>query len=92
LDKKETVYREWGKVVQWSPATHYAFPEEFQKIVKELLMVHRRCDEGNFLQFLPDSTLDLVISFLSQHYLPVSPFASTAFPGPQKEVGDNDDH
>jgi hypothetical protein len=82
------------KIVNWSHSNHYNFPEEFQNIVKTMLLVHNRKEEGNLLQYLPDSTLDLVIYFLSKHYILVSPLESTIFPGPKPDedaANNNDD-
>jgi len=84
--KNESYYREWGKVLVWNHSSHYTFPREFQEIVKTMLLVHGRCVDGNYLQYLPDSTLDIIFYFLSYYYIPTSPFRDQIYPGPDEDI------
>lgn len=84
---EKATLREWGKISEWTHKNHFSFPEEFQTIVKTLLLVHGRKEDGNNLQYLPDSILDFIIYKLSSYYLPSSPFKDCVFPGPVAEEG-----
>jgi len=87
----KTILREWGKIVEWNHNTHFSFPKEFQTIVKTMLMVHQRADVGNLVQFLPNTTLNLIFYKLSQYYIPTSPFEGLQFPGPVVDGANDDD-
>jgi len=87
----KSMIREWGKIIEWNFKTHYSFPKEFQIIVKTMLMVHQNKDKGNYIQFLPDSTLHLIFQKLSHFYIPTSPLSLVTFPGPINDGNNNND-
>ena len=49
---------------EWSIQSHHQFPSTFKRVVKELLLIHRR--EGNLLATLPKFVLFDLIAILAQ--------------------------
>jgi hypothetical protein len=80
---------EWGKHVQWSPATHLVYPEEFKTIVRTVLLCAKRTSSD--VNRLPRGVLHMIFARLSGPYsaTPLEefphPHPETLVPKPEEE-------